>query len=191
MSNNIDYTALQSPLHNGARHGFALGGCLTCMFLLSVFGSGIPLASLLFVVLAVMVPVMVYRWLRATYVSDRGFTTLSGLWMQGITMFAGGALISTTVAIGYFKWVNPHYVSDVVTQMISLYQTSSMTGAQDIAKTLQTMLDAGVLPSAQDVALEMFWLTMFGGSMLSLVASLLARARRLPASKMEQKTDIQ
>lgn len=191
MNNPTDYTALQSPLHSGARRGLALGAWLSCMFLLSVLGSGLPFASLLFVFMAIVVPVMVCRCLRATYVSDRGFTTLSGLWMQGITMFAGGALISTTVAVGYFKWINPHYINDVVTQMIAIYKTSTVSGAHDIATTLQTMLDAGVIPTAQDVALEMFWLTMFGGSMLSLFASLLARARRLPHSRMAQKTDIQ
>ena len=189
MDSRYDYSALQSPLLGGARRGLILGAWLTCMFLLSML-NGMPLASLLFIAMAIGVPILVYRWLRATYVADKGFTTLSGLWMQGIIMFAGASLISTTVAVGYFKWVNPHYVADMATQMIAVYNSSTMSGAQEIAKTLQTMLDAGVLPTAQDVALEMFWLTMFCGSMLSLFASLVARSRRLPDSQMAQKTDI-
>lgn len=78
-----DRYALQSPLHCGARRGLALGVWLSAMFGLSMLGESLPLASLLFLLLAIAVPFMVYKWLRATYVDDGGFTTLSGLWMQG------------------------------------------------------------------------------------------------------------
>ncbi|MDE7025272.1 MAG: DUF4199 domain-containing protein [Paramuribaculum sp.] len=179
MNSNFNRYALQSPLHIGALRGMYLGVWLSIMFMLTMLGDQLPLASLLFLLMALAIPVLVYRWLRSTFVTDGGFTTLSGLWMQGIVMFGGGALVSTTVAVAYFRWVNPHYVIDMVIRMIEIYKDSSMDGAARIATTLQSMVDAGMLPTAQDVALEMFWLTMFGGSVLSLFASLVARARRV------------
>lgn len=175
-------STLQSPLHCGARRGMVLGAWLSGMFVMSMLGESVPLASLLFFAMALCVPVMVYKWLRHTYKVDGGFTTLSGLWMQGITMFGGGSLICTTVAIGYFRWINPDFVWQTVTKMIEIYSASAMSGASTVADTLQSMLDAGVLPSASDIALEMFWLTMFAGSILSLVCSLIVRSRRIPVS---------
>lgn len=176
---------LTSPYAAGARRGLTLGAYLTVMFLLSMSGQQNAISSLLFLVMLASMPAVIYFWLRSTYRKDRGMTTLSGLWMQGITIFAGGALLSTTVAIGYFRWARPQFVAETVQQIISIYRTEPFSGAGEIASTMQTMLDTGTLPTAKDVALEMFWLTLFCGSILSLLIALIVRAVKVQTANQK------
>ena len=171
-----DNSHISSPLYCGARRGFILGGLLALMFLLSMASRSSALASLAFLLGLIAVPCMVYKWLRATYLSEKGFSQLSSLWMQGIVIFSGASLICTTLAVAYFRWVEPDFVYTVINSYIDVCEQSAQESLKNAAQVLRNAQSAGVLPTATDVALEMFWLTMFAGSMLSLAVSAIVRA---------------
>lgn len=190
MTDNITDNGFMSPYIIGFRRGLIMGLYLSLMFLLSMTGSDSALSSLLFIIMAVGVPILLYRWLRHTYIKENARTTLSGLWMQGIAIFAGGALISTTVAIAYFRWFRPQFIYETVNQVIDMYRASNWPQAIQTADTLQHAMDAGILPSARDIALEMFWLMLFCGSLLSLITAVIVRARKIQSHKNKNQSPI-
>lgn len=168
---------LASPYQLGARRGLPFGAILCAMFFAIVRSQVVPLLSLLAVVLFIAVPFVIYLWLRRTYVSERGMTTLSGLWMQGIMIFACGSMLCAAVSAAYLKWIEPEYISSIIHQAIDFYQGVGDDRADRVADMLERMVKAGAVPSGAYMAFEMMWLSIFSGSLLSLLLSLLAMAR--------------
>lgn len=168
---------LASPYQLGARRGLPFGVLLCAMFLAMIWSQRVPLFSLLAVMLFIAVPFVIYLWLRRTYVSEHGMTTLSGLWMQGIMIFACGSMLCAAVSASYLRWIEPDYISSVIRQAIDFYQEVGDSRAEKVAEMLERMVKAGAVPSGAYMAFEMMWLSIFSGSLLSLLLSLLAMAR--------------
>ncbi len=166
-----------SPYRNGADQGALLGILLAVMFLASVYAEQIPLLSLVSVFIFVSVPFWVYRWLRKTYVSNAGAPTLSILWMQGIVTFACASLILALVSSVYMRFIQPDFIHSMVQKAIDLYSAMPDKQSQQVAQLLTNMMNAHAVPSAIYISLEMVWLGIFSGSLLSLLLSLLVRAR--------------
>lgn len=174
---NNDEISRRSPYRRGASDGITLGLLLTGIFLASVLSVRFSLLALVAIAGAVAVPFMIYRYLRRSYVADLGTTLISSLWMQGIMAFACAAAISGLVAMVYLKWIDPYFMSERIAEAIELYRNSGLESGERTADTLQAMVDGHMMPSSVEFVLEAIWLTIFSGSMLSLLMALLARAR--------------
>lgn len=166
-----------SPYRRGADDGFIFGAYLTATFLAIVWSSGVPLLGLVSMLLLAGVPVFVYLRLRRAYVADCGHTLLSSLWMQGIATFACGSLIAGAVATAYLKWIDPDFIIDRLHEAIAFYSGSGWERGQEVADTLQRMIDMHLVPSAAAIVVEVIWLAVFSGSLVSLLMALLARSR--------------
>lgn len=171
-----DYSKLTNPYRQGADDGLWMGLYLSALFFASAFAVGRTLVGALATGMIIAVPVILFLLLRRTWRRDEGLSLFSGLWMQGIITFLCGGLISGVVAFAYLRWVNPSWLADQVRAMISLY--SSIEGGAVIADTLSTMLDRHLLPSPIQMVIQMLWLEIFSGSILSLIVTALVRLTR-------------
>lgn len=169
----------KSPYRRGARQGILFGMYLTAMFVLSIYSGSIALLGLLFLILIIGVPFVIHRMLRESYVADGGYTTFSSLWMQGIMIFACGALLSTLVALIYFKLINPTYISDQLQGIVDAYNTTKAEALQQYAQTAKLMLENKAVPSAGTWVMAMFWFIIFTGSLLSSVISAIVRSHKV------------
>lgn len=152
---------------------------LSLLFLTSVYSITYPVLGLATMMLLVSVPFYIYKCLRATYVADGGFTPLSSLWMQGIMVFLCGALIQGVVAVVYLKWIDPSFIITQLRSVIAFYSGIDDANAQEIAKVLQNMIDANLVPTATSMVMEMICFSVFSGSLLSLLMSIIARLRKV------------
>lgn len=125
------------------------------------------------------VPFLLYRWLRRTYVEARGTLTLSALWLQGIVIFMCGMMISAIVSLVYLKFIEPGFIVDRLNDVIELYSSSPVEELQEIATVLTNMIEQKVVPSTGSIVMEMVWLGVFSGSILSLIVGLLTRSRKV------------
>jgi hypothetical protein len=172
----------KSPYKRGADDGLFFGILLCAMFFAGVFSFEVPLLGLFSFLLMLSVPFMIYRFLRRSYVTDRGATPLSSLWMQGIMTFACGCLIAGLVATIYLKWINPEFIITRLREVIEFYRDSPWDKGAETAVVLQRMIDNHLVPGPVSMVVEMIWLGIFSGSLLSVLMALLARARGIDKS---------
>lgn len=168
-----------SPYRRGATQGMLFGIYLSILFLASVYSVSYPLMGLIGMLLIVGVPFYIFRCLRATFVVDGGLTPFSSLWMQGIMMFMCGSLIQGAVAVVYLKWIDPAFIITQLRSVISFYEGLPSPEAKEMAKVLSNMIEANLVPSAASMVMEIIFLSVFSGSLLSLVMSSLARIGRV------------
>lgn len=168
---------LTSPYRNGANTGTWLGIMLSAMFLCSVLAQNTPVLALPAIILFVTVPLLVYRSLRLTYTTLGGKPSLSFLWMQGIVSFACGSLILALTSTAYMRWIEPQFINQTVQKAIKLYSAIPDPQSQNVAQMLTQMVKAHAVPSAVYISLELVWLGIFSGSILSLLLTILVRAR--------------
>lgn len=170
-----------SPYRRGADEGFLFSVVLCALFFAGVFSVKVPLLGLVSVLLVAAVPFYIYKTLRKTYLAEYGASSVSSLWMQGIVTFACGCAVSGLIAIIYLKWIEPDFILDRIHEAIALYRGSSWDQGASTADILQRMLDSGAMPGAVQFVVEIIWLGIFSGSLLSLLMALLVRARGVPS----------
>lgn len=168
----------RSPFKRGADYGAVFGVYLSVLFLLSAYSMQVPGLSIVSFLMMVAVPVIIYVMLRRSYVADMGKTIFSSLWMEGIVIFACGSLVAAAVAIVFMRWVEPDYIESTVRSIIDIYNSGAMgERGNEVSEILQAALDQKRLPKAVELVIDMLWLQVFSGSMLSLLMSLLVQAR--------------
>ena len=172
-----------SPYRRGADDGLPFGILLSAMFFAAVFSTAVPLLSVVSMILFLSVPFIIYTFLRRSYINDLYTTQLSSLWMQGIMTFLCGCLISGLAAVIYLKWINPDFIADRVQEAIDFYSESGWKQGEEMADMLRRMVSAHIIPTPIQIVIEMIWLGVFSGSLLSLLMAVLARARGEKKSK--------
>lgn len=171
----------KSPFRRGADDGLIMGLMLVIVFFTGSMSPTSELAATLTPVLMIGgVPMLTYMLLRRSYVRDNGLTLYSSLWMQGIVTFFCGTLILALVMYFHMRWINPGYMRDMVEHMANFYDSlPDNPQSKELSGIFHTMLNDNIFPSAISVAIESIWLGVFSGSILSMLAALLARARRV------------
>ena len=166
-----------SPYKRGADNGLPFAIHLTALFFAAVYSVSIPLLSLVTTLLILGVPPLIYYYLRRAYVADNGTSLLSALWMHGIMIFVCGSMLSAVVQVIYLKWINPTYIPDMLHMAIDFYSQMPGENPARMADILTQLIDSQMVPSAISIVMEMIWLSIFSGSILSLLMALLAKAR--------------
>ena len=168
-----------SPFRRGADNGFMLGIYLSVMFVISALNLSVPFAGLLSLAMALGVPAIIYTFLRRSFVKDNGLTQFSSLWMQGIVAFFCGTLIMALTAYIYMQWLSPGFLLEQMTAAIESYKAIDHEQSRKAAEILQKIIDNNLMPTPIQIAIQMIWLGVFTGSLLSIVVSLLVQARRV------------
>lgn len=178
---------IKSPYRRGADDGFFFGIYLSIFFLLSSMSVKMPILSLISFAMAIAVPVVIYYFLRKAYINDKGLSPLSLLWMHGIMIFICGSLIGAVAEIIYLKWIDPDFIINQMKTAIALYKDSGWESGKQMAEVMQRIIDNGLVPSAISIVVEIIWLSISTGSILSLIIGLIVRARAVRPDRMQKK----
>lgn len=160
-----------------AEYGLWLGLCFCAMFLCMVWSEDISLLSPVATLLMLSVPVLTYIFLRRTYLHQHGLTMYAALWMEGIVMFALGGLMMVTMIYMYIRWIDPTLMERQVAMLIDVYKPIDTPRSRELTGILEAIRDNDAYPTARDVATQIELLTIFSGSILSMLMSLLVRLR--------------
>ena len=74
-------------------------------------------------------------------------------------------------------WINPGYLYGQVDMMIELYGNADWERGKELSDILVRAKEQHLIPSPIDLAVDMLWLIVFSGSILSMLMSLLVQAR--------------
>lgn len=166
----------KSIYRRGAENGIVMGVFLSVLFLAMANSLESAWLGMLSMVMMLGVPFLTYGLLRRSYRLDMGLSKFSELWMEGILIFAGGSVILAVVALAYMRWVEPTFITTQVTTLAALYRDAGETGVADM---VDNAIARHALPTPAEVAVEFVWLGIFSGSMLSMLMTLLVKARRV------------
>lgn len=166
-----------SPYRRGAIYGLSFGIYLTAIFFAVSYMFDYPMLALPGFLLMIGVPVLIYIYLRRSYIEDRGMTIYSSLWMEGIAIFFFGGLLASFVAVIYMRWIEPTFVDSRIDAMIELYSQNEVARGQDAVDILMRAREQNLIPKPIDIAVESLWAIVFTGSLLSMLMALLVRAR--------------
>lgn len=168
-----------SVYKRGGDDGFVFGIYLVVMFFATAYSMAVPFAGLLSTLMMLAVPVVMYRFLRRTYVAFGGKLTFSELWLQGIVTFFCGGLISGLVAVVFMRWIQPDFIVSQANAAIKIWEESGLPQGQEMADVLRKAIEQKMIPSSIQLVIEMLWLQVFSGSILSIVLSLIIRSIKM------------
>ena len=168
----------KSIFRRAAEGGLTLGALFVCIFLLETTAGVI--SGLLALGLMIYVPVYVYRKLRATYITTHGLMSFSGLWLEGILLFACGAIIFALGTLVFMKWLVPGYLPAVTAQVASLLESNPQFAGNQ-ADTRQLMAYFSSIRPI-DISMTLLWASSFTGSIASLVIAAIVKSKRVPPS---------
>lgn len=175
MESNVGGRRQRSVYRRGADDGLWFGLYLSVMFIAMACSLDVPILSLVFLLMAAGVPVATYRSLKKSFRIDEGRSSFSALWLHGICMFFFGSLLLSVTVYVFLRFIHPEYIPELVRTAYEYYSTSGSPSAHEIADVLRAIQDNRLYPTAGGVAVEMIWLAVFTGSLLSMAISAVVR----------------
>lgn len=172
----------RSIYERAATDGLWLGLYFTVLFLVSVASMRVALLNILVLTMALLVPFITYRALRRTHLDAHGMETFSGLWMQGILMFACGSIIFSATSYLFMRVVYPGFILDTLRAGVEFYSSQDSEAAAELAEEFTAIIDRRMYPNASTVAMMWLWLGTFTGSVLSLFEAMIVKLTRIPSS---------
>jgi hypothetical protein len=151
---------------------------LTLLFFVNAYTQALPMLAIIGLVLMVGVPVLVFRMLAVSFRSTDCKATFSELWLEGISTFFFGTLIVSFVAVVFMMWLQPDWLVGQMSAAIEQGKASGMPQLEEMADILQRALDQHLLPTPIQLVLDMGWMILFSGSLLSMVLSAIVRATK-------------
>lgn len=169
---------IQSPYRRGADDGFYFGLYLAAMFFSSIFAQHLPMLSLLSMAMMVLVPLVIFRFMRS-YNRDLGSAaSFPMLWMHGVVIFFCGILISGAALVVYMKWIEPDFVINQIRGIADMAGMAPGTMVDSAADMASKMLEARFIPTPMAIVTELIMLAIVTGSILSIILSALFAIRR-------------
>lgn len=160
-----------------AESGLPAGFFMTVMAACMMFGFRYEILNLVFLVLAVVFPVLLGRMMVALARREPRFGKFSALWLYGIYTVIFGVLVSSLFSGFYMTVVEPGFVRTYAEGVLEMASRSGTAGAN--VELLQSIMDARMLPTGMDVVVSTAWTTAFSGSLLSaLLAFFVSRGSR-------------
>lgn len=162
----------------GAEDGLYMGPLMALTVVLigaSTYVAWVGIAGLL---CALAVPVLAYWRLAVSYRESAAAMSFPALWLQGISMFFFGGLVMAVVAFVAMRWAVPGFIGHQIDMIVNIYSSSGDPTAIATAKTFEKLRSTGALPSPLDMALELLYIAVFSGSILSATYAWLIRRRR-------------
>lgn len=169
----------RSVYKRGADDGFLFGGYLSALALCICGSPYVPWLAIPALAMMIFVPVVIYRFLRRSYVRDFGLSSFSELWLQGIITFVCGTLLMAATAYIFIRFIKPDFVIDQVKTAAGLYRTMADPQARQMAHTLDLMIERHLVPAPIYVVVEMMLMGIFTGSILSMFITWIVRRRKV------------
>lgn len=167
-----------SPLRRGADNGLRLGLYLTVLYGCMVGSARWPGLSLLFLALAVGVPFFAYMLLRGDYRHADGLHNMAAVWLNGLVMFVGGALLSSMILYVYLRWIDPGYLPGQWDLLVEGLREAPDAEVRAFSEQCRRAAENGFSISPIIFAMSLVWMCAFGGTVTSLVLALIITMRR-------------
>jgi len=165
----------KSIYHRAAVWGIPFGVYMAATAAASIFADMFAPLSLVFLVMLVGVPVLVYRYQRRTFVDEDGFTEYAALWMLGIMLFLLGTIVASLLVYLLLQYGRPGFIYEQAQAVIDAYSQVPQMKDNETLKVLQRMVNEGMLPTPIEAVFNAFWFITFGGSMVSALTAWLAQ----------------
>lgn len=168
----------KSVYRRGAEDGLVMGPLMTVIALLVGATSYIPWLGLPSLAAMLAVPAVAYVMLWRGFKASDFKASFSALWLEGICAFFFGGMIMGALVFVALRWVWPGFIADQMRLLVDILSSSTDPSASDMADGLSKSLERGIVPAPIDIVLELIYIVVFTGSLLSMLLSLLVRARR-------------
>ena len=165
----------KSIFQRASEWGMPFGLYLACGAMAFIFADWFAPLGLIFFVLMLATPVVVYYFQRRKFIEDEGFTEYAGLWMLGILLFIFGTVLASFIVYFVLQYGRPDFMYDQANQVIKVYSEMPEMRDSEFLRILQLMVDERRLPPPIEVVFNAFWFITFGGSVTSAITALLAQ----------------
>ena len=175
----------KSIYQRASEWGLPFGLYLACAAITSIFADWFAPLSVIFFILLLATPFVVYYFQRRKFDEDDGFTKYAALWMLGILLFILGAIVASFIVYLVLQYVRPDYMYEQGRKVIEAYSQIPEMRDSDMLRVIKRMVDERLMPSPIETVFNAFWFVTFGGSITSAITALVAR-RPLPRHRQRQ-----
>lgn len=175
----------KSIYQRASEWGLPFGLYLACAAITSIFADWFAPLSVIFFILLLATPFVVYYFQRRKFDEDDGFTEYAALWMLGILLFILGAIVASFIVYLVLQYVRPDYMYEQGRKVIEAYSQIPEMRDSDMLRVIKRMVDERLMPSPIETVFNAFWFVTFGGSITSAITALVAR-RPLPRHRQRQ-----
>ena len=126
-------------------------------------------------------PFFVYRLLRRSSQATGGALSFPELWAEGIASFFLGTLIPALLVYVLLRFVAPGFIAGIFADAIILFQQQGTPEAEAWAESLSNLVSQHNIPSAADVSAQLISFNIIAGTAISLLVSIVVKARSLRA----------
>lgn len=165
----------KSVYRQGAEDGLLLAPLLIAASFCMGASIYCPVFILPTLIFMLAVPVVTYISQLKSYLRQPELSSLSALWLQGICMFFFASLIMGLAIYAAMRWMWPGFINDQVDAVIAVYSASNDPNIQSLLKGIQRARETHSLPTSIDITLELMYMVVFTGSLLSLFSALIVR----------------
>ena len=155
--------------------GLPFGLYLSCAAVASIFADYFLPLNILFLLMALALPLPTYYFQRRKFIEDDGFTEYAALWMMGILLYILGMVIASFVAYLILHFCRPDFLYVQAQSVIKAYSQMPEMKDSEMLSILQKMVDDKLMPSIIDMVFSMFWFVSFSGSLISAMTALVAQ----------------
>jgi hypothetical protein len=169
----------KSIYKRAAEWGLPFGLYIACMGVASIYADYFAPLSIIFILMIMATPLVVYYFQRRRFIEDDGFTEYAGLWMLGILLFIFGSVIASFIIYLVLQYFRPDFMYEQARMVIEAYSKIPQASDSEVLRVLQRMVDEKLLPTPIEAVFNAFWFITFFGSLVSAITALIAQ-RKLP-----------
>lgn len=168
-------TEKKSIYQHAAEWGLPFGVYLACAGVASIFTDWFAPLALVFLILLLGIPFIVYHCQRRKFIEDDGFTEYAALWMMGIMLFILGGVVASFIVYLVLQYGRPNFMYEQAHAVIEAYKDLPQMQDSDMLKVIKRMYNEKLMPAPIEVVFNAFWFISFGGSILSALTALVAQ----------------
>lgn len=165
----------KSIFQRAGEWGIPFGLYMACTGVASIFADWFIPLSMLFIVLLLGTPLVVYYFQRRKFIEDDGFTEYAALWMLGILLFILGAVVAGLIIFLVLQYGRPDYMYEQAQTVIETYSKMPQFRDSEMLRVIERAVDEKLLPTPIEAVFNAFWFISFGGSLLSAITALIAQ----------------
>lgn len=165
----------KSIFQRAGEWGIPFGLYMACTGVASIFADWFTPLGMIFIVLLLGTPLVVYYFQRRKFIEDDGFTEYAALWMLGIMLFILGAVIAGLIIFLVLQYGRPDFMYDRAQAVIETYSQMPQFKDSEMLHVLKRMVDEKLMPTPIESVFNSFWFISFGGSLLSAITAFIAQ----------------
>ncbi len=160
-----------SPYRFGASRGLYLGIYCAMMTIIMANADTIPLGGLIGLIMMLLYPLSLFLIFHNASRRIPAPRPLAAMWLATIIAILGSTLITGTISIIYFRWINPDYIFDRISQAATLFADSPVESLHQFSLTAQALIQHHQIPSPVEFSVSIMWALLLVGIITSSIIS--------------------